>query len=251
MSFIQEDDPWVLAYFRQNELRYVEPGNEAEIFLKTYPDRIIKCKVDSILWSTAQGQMPISGNSANHDARGCARSAHRGPAPRRTEGQGYFPRRRRDGRRRDLHREGQDHPHHPQGLRARLDEDRLVRLQAPLSPVSHEYPHSSRHRSRASRSPVARSKIHPPAPTSCPMRRARKIPGKWAGPHRCGDVVPNWIRTFGDPELTALVADAVERNPDLRAAAARVEASRAAVARRRVGALPADRDEGTRRTAGT
>lgn len=61
MSFIQEDDPWILAYYDQNELRYVEPGNEAEIFLKTYPDRIIKCKVDSILWATAQGQMPISG----------------------------------------------------------------------------------------------------------------------------------------------------------------------------------------------
>jgi len=62
MSFIQEDDPWVLAYYGQNELRYVEAGNEAEIFLKTYPGRIIKCKVDSILWSTAQGQMPIGGN---------------------------------------------------------------------------------------------------------------------------------------------------------------------------------------------
>jgi multidrug resistance efflux pump len=62
MSFIQEDDPWVLAYYAQNELRYVEPGNEAEIFLKTYPDRIIKCKVDSILWATAQGQMPIGGS---------------------------------------------------------------------------------------------------------------------------------------------------------------------------------------------
>jgi multidrug resistance efflux pump len=61
MSFIQEDDPWVLAYFSQNELRYVEAGNEAEIFLKTYPGRIIKCKVDSILWATAQGQMPIGG----------------------------------------------------------------------------------------------------------------------------------------------------------------------------------------------
>lgn len=61
MSFIQEDDPWVLAYYEQNEVRYVEAGNEAEIFLKTYPGRIIKCKVDSILWSTAQGQMPIGG----------------------------------------------------------------------------------------------------------------------------------------------------------------------------------------------
>src|SRR5213083_1568350 len=65
MSFIEEDDPWILAFFRQNELRYVEPGNEAEIFVQTHPGRIIKCKVDSILWATAQGQMPISGNLPN------------------------------------------------------------------------------------------------------------------------------------------------------------------------------------------
>src|SRR5438876_12036430 len=62
-----------------------------------------------------------------------------------------------------------------------------------------------------------------------PESARSKIPGSWAGPHRSGAVVPNWIRTFRDPELTALVADAVERNPDLKAAAARVEASRAAV----------------------
>jgi NodT family efflux transporter outer membrane factor (OMF) lipoprotein len=62
-----------------------------------------------------------------------------------------------------------------------------------------------------------------------PESARAKIPGSWAGPHRSGPVVPNWVRTFGDPELTALVADAVERNPDLKAAAARVEASRAAV----------------------
>ena len=65
MSFIEEDDPWVLAFFLQNELRFVEPGNEAEIFMQVYPGRIIKCKVDSILWATAQGQMPISGNLPN------------------------------------------------------------------------------------------------------------------------------------------------------------------------------------------
>ena len=62
-----------------------------------------------------------------------------------------------------------------------------------------------------------------------PESTRAKIPGSWAGPHRSGAVVPNWIRAFGDSELTALVADAVERNPDLKAAAARVEASRAAV----------------------
>jgi multidrug resistance efflux pump len=65
MSFIEEDEQWLLAFFHQNELRYVEPGNEAEIFVKTHPGRIIKCRVDSILWATAQGQMPISGNLPN------------------------------------------------------------------------------------------------------------------------------------------------------------------------------------------
>src|SRR5678815_889270 len=36
MSFIEEDEPWLLAFFRQNELRYVEAGDEAEIYMKTY-----------------------------------------------------------------------------------------------------------------------------------------------------------------------------------------------------------------------
>ena len=72
-------------------------------------------------------------------------------------------------------------------------------------------------------------KIPPFGADIMPESARAKIPGSWAGPHRSGVVVPNWIRSFGDPELTALVADAVARNPDLRAAAARVEASRAAV----------------------
>jgi NodT family efflux transporter outer membrane factor (OMF) lipoprotein len=62
-----------------------------------------------------------------------------------------------------------------------------------------------------------------------PESASSQIPGAWAGPHRGGAVVPGWILTFHDPELSALVADAVERNPDLIAAAARVEASRHAV----------------------
>ncbi len=60
MTFI-EDEQWVVAYFAQNEVRKIEPGNEAEIALKTYPARIIKCDVDAIIWATAQGQLPISG----------------------------------------------------------------------------------------------------------------------------------------------------------------------------------------------
>src|SRR4029077_8079065 len=62
-----------------------------------------------------------------------------------------------------------------------------------------------------------------------PESARAKIPGRRAGQDRSGAVVPNLIRNFGHPELNALRADAVERNPDLRAASARVEASRAAV----------------------
>jgi multidrug resistance efflux pump len=60
MSFV-ENEQWVLALFRQNELRYIEPGNEAEIALKTHPNQVLKCKVDSIIWATGSGQLPISG----------------------------------------------------------------------------------------------------------------------------------------------------------------------------------------------
>jgi NodT family efflux transporter outer membrane factor (OMF) lipoprotein len=44
-----------------------------------------------------------------------------------------------------------------------------------------------------------------------------------AGDGTAGPVADNWLATFGDPQLNALVAEAVERNPDLRVAAARVE----------------------------
>jgi NodT family efflux transporter outer membrane factor (OMF) lipoprotein len=70
----------------------------------------------------------------------------------------------------------------------------------------------------------------PPAGADILTDTARsKIPGEWSAGHRHGEVVPAWIRTFNDPELTRLVEDAVTRNPDLAAAAARVDASRAAV----------------------
>ena len=58
MNFV-EDEQWILAIYHQNEVRYVEPGQEAEVAFKMYPNRIVKCKVDSILWATAQGQLPI------------------------------------------------------------------------------------------------------------------------------------------------------------------------------------------------
>jgi multidrug resistance efflux pump len=60
MTFV-EDDQWIMMIFKQNEVRKIKPGQEAEIAMKMYPGRIIKCKVDSIMWATAQGQLPIGG----------------------------------------------------------------------------------------------------------------------------------------------------------------------------------------------
>jgi multidrug resistance efflux pump len=57
MTFV-EDDLQVIALYQQNELHQVAPGNEAEITLETYPGRIIKAKVDSIVWAQGQGQVP-------------------------------------------------------------------------------------------------------------------------------------------------------------------------------------------------
>lgn len=60
MTFI-EDEQWVVALFHQNELRYVENGNEAEVAIRTHPNRIIKCEVEHIVWANAQGQLTTSG----------------------------------------------------------------------------------------------------------------------------------------------------------------------------------------------
>jgi multidrug resistance efflux pump len=58
MNFI-ENDQWILAIYKQNEVRKIKPGQEAEVAFEMYPGRIVKCKVDSIMWATAQGQLPI------------------------------------------------------------------------------------------------------------------------------------------------------------------------------------------------
>ena len=56
------------------------------------------------------------------------------------------------------------------------------------------------------------------------------LPTQWtAGPHAPGAVEDDWLATFADPHLEALVAEAVEHNADLAIAAARVEQAAAYV----------------------
>jgi outer membrane protein, multidrug efflux system len=74
-------------------------------------------------------------------------------------------------------------------------------------------------------------KLQPPATGSDILSDAARaaIPSDWQAGTTAGSHSPGWIRSFNDPALEQLVLDAVARNPDLRAAAARVEASQAAV----------------------
>ena len=61
MTFV-DNDYQIFALFGQNELHQVEPGNEVEITLDTYPGRIIKAHVDSVIWAQSQGQLDAQGN---------------------------------------------------------------------------------------------------------------------------------------------------------------------------------------------
>jgi multidrug resistance efflux pump len=61
MTFV-DNDYQIFALFGQNELHQVEKGNEVEITLDTYPGRVIKGHVDSILWAQGQGQVQASGD---------------------------------------------------------------------------------------------------------------------------------------------------------------------------------------------
>ena len=56
-----EADGQVVALFHQNELHQVKAGDEAEFTLDTLPGKVIKAKVDSIVWAQGQGQLVASG----------------------------------------------------------------------------------------------------------------------------------------------------------------------------------------------
>ncbi|EPX64790.1 Multidrug resistance efflux pump [Cystobacter fuscus DSM 2262] len=60
MGFV-ENEQYLVALFNQNELHKVQPGDEAEVTLLAFPNRVIKCRVESVVWATGQGQLPLSG----------------------------------------------------------------------------------------------------------------------------------------------------------------------------------------------
>lgn len=60
-TLIADEDPYLLAGFYQEHLKFVRPGQEVEVALDLYPGQIFKAKVAAVWWGTGQGQIKPSG----------------------------------------------------------------------------------------------------------------------------------------------------------------------------------------------
>jgi NodT family efflux transporter outer membrane factor (OMF) lipoprotein len=74
---------------------------------------------------------------------------------------------------------------------------------------------------------------HPPQHSrvvQASLPKTTTIPSAWRANAIAGGAVANdWLKSFNDPALNLVVAEAIQNNPDLRAAAAKVEAARQTV----------------------
>lgn len=59
---VADADPYLLATFYQEHLKFVEPGQEVEVALDIFPGQIFKGEVEAVWWGTGQGQIKPSGN---------------------------------------------------------------------------------------------------------------------------------------------------------------------------------------------
>lgn len=64
LSFVEHEQK-LIAFFDQNELRFIKPGDNAEIALKALPGELVRATVDSIIWANSQGQIMQSGAIPN------------------------------------------------------------------------------------------------------------------------------------------------------------------------------------------
>lgn len=62
MSFVNQESTRVVVGINQFTMRYVQPGQPAEVTFKLYPGRVFPATVERIAWVTPQGQLAPSGN---------------------------------------------------------------------------------------------------------------------------------------------------------------------------------------------
>ncbi|MBC2594470.1 HlyD family secretion protein [Ruficoccus amylovorans] len=63
-----EEDYYLVAFFDQNQLVFVEEGDDAEVSLRSHPGRVLQGKVKYIVWINGESLMPISTLSPNSGA---------------------------------------------------------------------------------------------------------------------------------------------------------------------------------------
>lgn len=64
MTFVSTDSIWIEAYYRENSLGNVQPGDEVEIALDISPGKVIKGKVSMVDWGVDWGQSSSAGKLA-------------------------------------------------------------------------------------------------------------------------------------------------------------------------------------------
>ncbi|MEV8468983.1 biotin/lipoyl-binding protein [Fluviibacterium sp. DFM31] len=60
-SFIADDDPYLLAMYRQENLKFMKPGQKVVVALNLYPGETFDATVKDIWWASGRGQMLPSG----------------------------------------------------------------------------------------------------------------------------------------------------------------------------------------------
>lgn len=64
MTFVSTDSIWIEAYFRENSLGNIQPGNEVEIALDFAPGKVVKGRISSVDWGVDWGQSNQAGKLA-------------------------------------------------------------------------------------------------------------------------------------------------------------------------------------------
>ena len=230
-SFIGDADRYMLATYNQETLKYVKRGQPAEIVLDLYPGGVFKGKVQDIWWASGEGQLLPSGDlpelqdAAPGFAPGAFRRSHRSGG-RRPDSVSHRCARCRC----DLHEPGRLGV--PSADRRPGPVVALVALPGPVLMAGVE------RRSGAKLGvgvvaicaiPLGGCLLFKPSPSHDEVAhqglpKATEVPPEWsASEHSRGPVPNGWLATFHDPQLDDVVRRAIVNNPDLAAAAAKVE----------------------------
>jgi len=60
-TFVSTERYWATAFFTQNTVRWIQPGQKAEFALREYPGAILEGEVESVTYAAGEAQMQVSG----------------------------------------------------------------------------------------------------------------------------------------------------------------------------------------------